>query len=237
MDWDAFYTVHHGLPREGPGDAESVALALEMAGTPRVARICDAACGPGADTLTLALLRPDALIDALDAHEGFVAQARERAQGLDRVMFEVGDMRDLEGPYDLIWCAGAIYFLGVEEGLRMFRKTLNASGAVAFTEPVRLGPLSERAERFWAEYPALTDIAGVEARIAAAGFETLGTHVLPPAAWEAYYQPLEARMAELRRGEVSPALEAVLAEHDEEIAVFRTSAGSYSYALFVVRPA
>ena len=45
MDWEAFFTVHRGLPREGPGTAEDVAWACGLAGLPEGAVICDAVCG------------------------------------------------------------------------------------------------------------------------------------------------------------------------------------------------
>jgi|GEM_PF-4683729 len=50
----AFFTVHRDLDREGPGEAADVHWALDVAGTPEDARILDAACGPGADMVTLA---------------------------------------------------------------------------------------------------------------------------------------------------------------------------------------
>ena len=54
----AFFTVHKDLPREGPGLADDVLWALKVAETPEDGAILDAACGPGADTVTLATSPP-----------------------------------------------------------------------------------------------------------------------------------------------------------------------------------
>ena len=48
-DRAAFFTVHQDLPREGPGDRESLDWALGLAGVAPEGVILDAGCGPGAD--------------------------------------------------------------------------------------------------------------------------------------------------------------------------------------------
>ena len=63
----AFFALHRDLPREGPGQAEDVHWALYTAAVPEEARICDLACGPGADTRTLAKARPHARITGIDS--------------------------------------------------------------------------------------------------------------------------------------------------------------------------
>jgi hypothetical protein len=66
MDWNAFFTVHRDLPREGPGEPADVLWALKTAGVPGAVTVLDAACGPGADTVTLADALPDATITGMD---------------------------------------------------------------------------------------------------------------------------------------------------------------------------
>ena len=78
MDMEAFFLLHRDLPREGPGAPEDVKWAVDLAGTHGEARVCDAGCGPGADTETLAELLPDAWIDALDLHPGFAEATAAR---------------------------------------------------------------------------------------------------------------------------------------------------------------
>ena len=68
-----FFEVHAGLPREGPGDRSSTARALDLARPlPAAPQVLDIACGPGAQTIDLAALLPQATITAVDLHEPFV---------------------------------------------------------------------------------------------------------------------------------------------------------------------
>ena len=233
---EAFFVVHRDLPREGPGQAEDVHWALYTAAVAEQVRICDAACGPGADTRTLAIARPKARIEAIDKMAHFVAAARERCAGLPAdITVREGDMAEIAGPYDLIWCAGALYFLGVTEGLRCWHQALAPGGRIAFSEPCFMADPSERAREFWAGYPAITDSAGIRARVAAAGYRVLGERMVVGAAWAAYYTPMRKRIALLRPG-ADAALTVALDEAETEITRWQAAPGDIAYALFVVEP-
>ncbi|WP_425090436.1 class I SAM-dependent methyltransferase [Tropicimonas sp. S265A] len=233
-NWDAFLEVHKDLPREGPGDAQSVLWALDLAKTPQNARIADLGCGPGADTAVLAQMRPEAQIAGVDMVPQFIEAARRR---VPEASFEVGDMSAPEGPLDLIWCAGAIYFLGVKEGLLGWRHALAERGCVAFSEPVLTsGSPSEAVRAFWQDYPQITDVTGVEAQIAEAGYRTLGHKLLIGAPWRAYYEPLQARLDILREGQAWDTVQRAIAEAQREIDLWAAAADDIAYALFVVTP-
>lgn len=231
-DDDAFWALHGTLDRQGPGLAADVEWAAGIAGVSRDARICDAGSGTGADLATLLSLAPEGRVTAVEAHADFAEAIVSR--GLDRVDVLQHDMAELSGPFDFIWAAGSLYFLGVTEGLRLWRDALAPGGAVAFSEICWLVPdPPDDLRRFWRQYPALSDVAGVEARIRDAGWETVATRTLDDAAWEAFYGPLEARIAELRRHDSSP----VWDEAETEIALWRRHRGALGYLLSVVRPA
>ncbi len=234
---EAFLTLYTDLAREGPGASADVGWALSVAATPDEARICDAGCGSGADTVVLAKERPRAQIEAVDKITQFVEAARKRtARFGPRVQVREGDMAELIGPYDLIWCAGAIYYLGVTEGLRLWRRALAPAGVVAFSEPCLLPRPSEAARAFWAaEYPQITDVAGIRARVEAAGYRVLGEQMQIGAAWEAYYLPMERRIASLREGATGTLAEA-LDEAEREIARWKAAPSEIAYALMVVAP-
>ncbi len=238
MTMDPFFTVHQGLPREGPGLPEDVEWALEVAQTPEEARICDAACGPGADTVVLAHARPKARIDACELHQSFVDAARAATRELgDRVQVDFRDYREISGPYDLIWCAGAAYFVGYPELLDIWRPQLAPDGAVAFSEPVWLGDdRSPEARAFWEEYPGIEDLSSIVARLDDRGWQILSQRTVIGAAWEAYYTPMTDRIAELRTGAVDAALEAAIAEAEREISLWRAAPDEIAYELFVVCP-
>ena len=234
---EAFLTLYTDLAREGPGAAADLGWALSVAATPQNARICDAGCGSGADTVTLAKERPKAQIEAVDKTAQFVAAAQKRVAPFGkRVSVRQGDMARLEGPFDLIWCAGAIYFLGVTQGLRAWRAALAPNGAVAFSEPCMLPRPSDAARAFWSvEYPQITDMAGIRARVEDAGYRVLGENLQIGAAWENYYLPMERRIASLRPG-ASDTLCAALDTAEAEIARWRAAPSEIAYALMVVVP-
>ena len=102
-------------------------------------RVLDIGCGRGAQTLVLAESSPSRIV-AVDNHPQFIDALRHKAHELgiaDRLEARVADMRRLDfadGAFDLIWCEGAIYIMGVEAALRDWRRLLRRNGHVALTE-------------------------------------------------------------------------------------------------------
>ncbi|KPP89402.1 MAG: Methyltransferase domain [Rhodobacteraceae bacterium HLUCCA08] len=247
MTRKAFFTLHRDLPREGPGDRADVAWAVALCDLPTGARICDAGCGPGADIPALLFRAPGSRVTGIDLHAPFVADATARFAREPRVEVTQGrliagadglpDPVSL-GPFDLIWCAGAIYFEGIAAALRQWRDALAPGGHVAFSEPVLLTDRpSDPVRAMWdVEYPQITDAQGIAAQVAAAGYETLATRVLPDSSWEGYYGPMERRIADLRPG-ADPELARVLDEGAEEARIWRQYRHEFGYLLSVVRPA
>ncbi|MFC2969073.1 class I SAM-dependent methyltransferase [Acidimangrovimonas pyrenivorans] len=235
---DAFFTLHDGLEREGPGDRESLDWALALAAPPPDAFMLDAGCGPGADIARLLAHAPRGRVLAMDRHAPFVARVLERFSGDGRVWAMRGDMAAPPGRYDLIWCAGALYFLGIENGLRGWRRHLAPGGRVAFSQLAwQVADPSAEARAFWAKaYPEMTDAAGVLAAVAAAGYRVLGQCWLPDAAWEAYLGPLDARCDALAPGAAED-LRAVIAEQRAEAALWRAHRDEFGYLQLVVEAA
>ncbi|QEW19896.1 trans-aconitate 2-methyltransferase [Marinibacterium anthonyi] len=231
----AFHRLYTGLDREGPGAPEDVLWALDRLGISGDARICDAGCGSGADTWTLGDALPRARIEAVEQMDHLAVEAALRCVALTNVSVRAGDMADLEGPYDLIWSAGALYFLGVSEGLRAWAPALAKGGAVAFSEPVRLAE-DAATDRFWAGYGALSDLDGIRARVEAAGFAVVDHRLIVGAPWTAYYRSLAARIVDLS-DDPDPEMQAVLAASWEEIANWRAAPDRIAYALVLARPA
>ncbi len=242
-----FLELHSNLPREGPGDRDSTARALAIAGAlPLRPRVLDIACGPGAQTLDLAALLPDATIEAVDWDPRSVTEAQRRmavAAVNQRVTVSRGDMRALGYPpasFDLIWCEGAVYVVGVERALGLWRHLLKPAGVLAFSENVWLRddrPPDVRA--FWdSAYPAMLTAQDCRALVRACGYRILGDFALPESAWwRDYYQPLAARIDALRvtHRDEPIALE-VLDGAREEIDLYRRHSAYYGYLFVVVTP-
>lgn len=236
---EGFFTLYSGLVREGPGLPDDVRWALLLAGTPVKADICDAGCGSGADAETLAEELPEARITAIDIAPSLVADARARlARFGARVEVRQGDMACLPGKFDLIWCAGAAYFLGLEAALDGWRSALKPGGRVAVSHPIySRTPPSAATRAFWQGEPGeVADLAGIEAQITAAGYQSLGYRLLVGPPWAAYYGPLVARIAALRAAGPTPALAEVLDASAREIALWNAAPEDVAYALFVVEP-
>ena len=242
-----FFELFSGLPRQGPGTAASTRRALGL--VPDVGpetRVLDVGCGTGAQTLVLAGSSP-ARIVAVDNHSPFVdelnREARERGLA-DRLEARVADMRELDfadGAFDLIWCEGAIYNVGVEAGLRDWRRLLRPGGHVAFTDACwrKPDPPAECAAFWNQEYPAIRETSALLNAVEACGYETVGHFPLPAAAWwDDYYRPLQDNVTAFRRRyrDAPDALE--LADQcQNEIDIWHACSEFYGYEFVVLRKA
>ncbi len=239
-----FFDVHSELPREAPGNAESTARALALAGPlPPRPLIADVGCGPGAQTLDLARFVPDARIVALDAHAPFLDELRRRAVAAavaDRIDVRLGDMRALPfatDTLDLLWCEGAAYVIGIPEALRLWTPLLKRAGRIALTEPIWLAPdPPPDVVANWRSYPAMTDVDGIRAVITRAGLKLLGDFTLPEAAWwDHYYGPLETRARMLATKYAGDRVaEAVLRDVAAEVDAYRRHSAYFGYQFFVM---
>ena len=90
--------------------------------------------------------------------------------------------------FDLLWCEGAAYIMGVGAALRAWRPLLRPGGRAALSEAVWLRPdPPEPARRLFADYPAMGDVAAARDLVRRSGYRLLGDFVLPQAAWMADY--------------------------------------------------
>jgi trans-aconitate methyltransferase len=237
-DWDAFFDVHRDLHREGPGLVEDVALAGQLIGISPQGYVCDAGCGPGGDLAALRQLVPRGRIDGFETVPHFVVAARGRLPADPSVRIIEASMEHLSGPYDLIWSAGAVYFLGVSRALSAWRGALADDGAVAFSHPCLFTDApSEAALAFWeAEPGGIVTETTTLAEIAAVGWQVLATRPLSEAAWRAYYDPLLARCDKLEAAGTSDSVATAIAAARKEASDWRAVAHETGYMLYIVRP-
>lgn len=237
-----FLELQLALPRNGPGSRratqEAFALLPSLRPTPR---ILDLGCGQAPEAFDL-LDVCDGSIIAVDLFEPFLDKASARATregiGDDKLAFERGDFEELEydeESFDLIWSEGAIYLLGFERGLRLWRPFVKTGGFVVVSE---LSWLRENADpvakAFWQKaYPDMGTIASNKAAAIAAGYEVLAVTTLPPKDWWTdYYTPMAHELSQMRQRH-GPL--AVLDEMREEITVFEQSPGAYSYVFYILK--
>lgn len=242
---DVFFEVQRGLPRQGPGSNDSTNKALELClKLPDNPSLLDIGCGPGMQTMALAEACSGSIIavDTCDEYLDELRQRIEQANLSDRVEVKNADMATLDLPeetFDLIWCEGAAYIMGVSAALQAWRPLLRDKGYLAFTELVWLkeNPASTVAEFFDIEYPAMTSIEAIQETVREGDYELVGDFTLPDSAWWTdYYIPLEAKLPSLRQKYVGDG-EAlgIIAMAEAEIDMRRRFGLSYGYHFFVVR--
>ncbi|MEQ8281865.1 MAG: methyltransferase domain-containing protein [Parvibaculum sp.] len=239
-----FLDLQLALPRNGPGSATATQKALSM--LPEVAegaRILDIGCGQGASSFDLLRLTKGH-VTAVDLYEPFLDKLNARAEreGVSeaRLVVKRGDMEALpfhDGAFDLVWSEGGIYLLGFARGLKLWRRFLKPGGYMAVTECTWLtDEPSAEAREFWgAAYPGMGTVAENCAAAERAGYEAVGTYVLPPEDWwQDYYTPMRARIAAMR-AVYGEAARDVLDEAETEIVLFENNPGQYSYVFYVLR--
>ena len=89
---------------------------------------------------------------------------------------------------------------------------------------------------FWADYPGMTDLAGLLEQTARAGFAPLESFVLPESCWDDYFAPVAARCDELAETAAAPGALAAIADARAEIAMWEAARGEYGYAFVVAEP-
>jgi SAM-dependent methyltransferase len=240
-----FFEIFDGLPRQGPGDTASTVKALNLIpGVGPETRVLDLGCGTGAQTRVLAQHSPARFV-AIDNHPPFVEEANRqtRALGLSgRVEARIGDMQRLDfapGSFDVIWCEGAIYVPGFEDGLTRWRPLLVPGGHMAVTEVCWSKPdVPAECAAFWAvEYPAIREPATLLEISGHCGYDIVGHFPLPSSSWwDDYYCPLQRHITEFRARHPDEQDAQELADRiQREIDIWHAYRAFYHYEFFVMR--
>ena len=140
FDFSLICEYFSSVERQGPGSAETTIKALSFVeGLTDKSLIADLGCGTGGQTITLAQHTPGQ-ITGIDLFPDFINQFNSNAEHFnlqDRVKGIIGSMDELpfrNEELDLIWSEGAIYNIGFEYGLNLWRSFLKKGGYIAVSE-------------------------------------------------------------------------------------------------------
>jgi len=243
MAMEYFYELFTDLPRQGPGCREATIRALGLLkDLPPNPRVLDIGCGCGMQTQILAQELKTKIL-AIDNHRPLLDHL-DRAAARNGLEIETRELSMIDMPFeeesfDLLWAEGSIFIIGLARGLKDFRTYLKPDGYLAFTELCWFvsDPPAEIKTYFDNVYPDIRPADEVRRMAAASGYRVIESFNLPDRAWwDDYYTPMLERMEELKvkNAGITDA-EAVYANCEAEIEMFRRHSKSYGYTFFVLQ--
>jgi ubiquinone/menaquinone biosynthesis C-methylase UbiE len=211
---------------------------------PDDAKILDVGCGSGTQTRDLAAL-VTGIITAVDNHQPFldILNARAKEAGLQGKIRTVNASMDAlpfePGQFDLIWSEGAIFIVGFEQGLSLWKPFLKKGGYMVVSDAAWFvsNPPQELVQ-WWEEKGYVPGTEGqLREQIEKTGLRLVATYRLPEAGWwENYHVPMLARVDELRKTHGSdPVCAALLDSFVEEAETYRKYKSDHGYTFFVMQ--
>jgi len=241
----ALIELHLGLDRLGPGDDKfSKFIIDQIPELPPNPRIADLGCGAGAGTLILAE-KFRCTVKAVDFSREFLGQllvrARQKglAQFIEIIECDIGNLEWRAATLDLIWSEGAAYNITFTGALRAWRPLLVEGGVAVISEMNYFsthlpGSAARHLQRL---YPDIKPESKNVDLINSSGFEVLGVHRLPSAAWwDNYYGPLRKKISAIDKSD-DRALQDVIRDTQAEMDFFKVHEKDYGYTYFIMRAA
>ena len=238
--------LHKGTDRQGPGSKEDTLKALSFVDLPqdRVLKVADLGCGSGGQTITLAE-NLNADVAAVDLFSPFLEELDKRAEEAgvhDRVRSleqSIDDLKFPENSLDLIWSEGAIYNIGFENGIKLWKDYLRPGGYLAVSEITWItGSRPKEVEDFWNQaYPEIDSASNKISLLEENGYSLAGYFYLSEASWlKQYYAPLEKRFASFLEAHDHSELAAkVVEDNKSEIDLYKKYKAYYSYGFYVAK--
>jgi SAM-dependent methyltransferase len=233
---DRLWSIYAGLDFLTPGARETVGIVSTLLPATAGACVLDVAYGKGAGAFVLAE-RHDCTVLGVDVH-AFAARVARRAaeRGLGgRIAFAIGDGGRLpvrDGVFDVAICIGAPSIVGTERCIAEMARALRPGGALVVSDWVwARKPVPPEAIPLGYDIEPLT-LDEYTAIVRRAGIDVVSAEPLLQSAWDAYYEPLRARIASMHaeRQDIPKPLE-------EELRIYDSGLGPtwWRYAVVVGR--
>lgn len=236
---------HKHNERQGPGSEETTLKALSF--IPHLnekTKILDIGCGTGAQTITLGM-NTDAQITAIDMLPQFLEELMKKVKENDltkRITAKEMLMDSLtieDDSLDLIWSEGAIYNIGFEKGLSLWRKHLKDGGHIAVSEiSWTKDSRPTEIEKYWVDaYPEIDTIENKLSILEKSGYTPITYFELDENCWiDNYYQPLLEKTEEFIKkhnynDEVKEFIEQIKIEAD----MYNKFKDFYNYVFYIAK--
>ncbi|WP_373839905.1 methyltransferase domain-containing protein [Methanospirillum sp.] len=237
-----FLNFYADLPRQGPGEGRITTSVLGLlTDLPLHPVTIDMGCGSGVQTLELA--RAGCQVTAVDLYPVILDHLIERICNEDPMLLITPVCASMDtfrpaAPVDLIWSEGAVYIIGFEKGLSLWKEHVKVGGYVVVSELTWFtSHPPSRLKEFWEqEYPSMKTESVNQEIIGKCGYRWMGSVVLPDSAWDAFYAPQKEKITLLRdTGSLSKGEEEVLTTIEEEIRLFEEYRGMYGYVFYLMQ--
>ncbi len=241
-----FYEVFENMPRQGPGDNNSTrrAYALIKDQLPSRPEILDIGCGKGVQTLELAKISKGKVI-AVDNHQFFLdcLEAEAEKNGLHSMISCINaDMASLpfrEKSFDVIWSEGAVFVIGIREGLKQWKNYLRKEGFLVLSDLVWLQDKRPEELIHYLEQEGIVLLTRDQVLASAGleGYSLIAHFTLPRTSWiEEYILPQEKILPALKKkyafiGEAMQTFKSFELEHQ----MFRKYLGYFGYEFLIWR--
>lgn len=239
-----FYEVFCSLPRGGPGDNASTKKAFSyLKNVPAEPLILDIGCGHGMQTLELARISKGTII-ALDNYQPFLDILMKNAikEGVEkRILLKHQSMLGMDfhnETFDIIWCEGALFVMGFQNGLKTCYQLLKNKGYFVVSEAVLFSPnLPEPLKKFWDEvYPSILDIQSTLSLIKDEDFDVVSHFTLPKSCWVDFYSHMNEKINELKKKYQNNTIALqVLENFEKEAAMYDRYSDYYGYEFFIMQ--
>jgi len=186
-------------------------------------RILDIGCGSGVPTIELAKLSNGEII-GIDIDQSLLEKLKtkieeegfsNRVKTMKCSLFEI-DLPDES--FDIIWAEGSISVIGFEKGLKKWNRLLKVNGFLVVHHEIR-------------------NISNRLKKIPSCGYRLVNCFSLPEDAWwTEYYNPLEARIKELRmKHNNNPEALKILEKYQDEIDMVKKNPKKYGSAFYIMQ--
>ncbi len=204
-----FYEVFENIPRQGPGMNSSTRKAYKLIkiNVPEKPEILDIGCGKGIQTIELARIS-EGEITAIDNYPYFLdclQKDAERSGFSNKIKCIQADMNKMpfgSSSFDLIWSEGAVFVMGIKEGLKSWKSFLKQKGYIVLTDLVWLTDSrpDEITNYFEEECLYVLTIPEVIAEAERNGYDCPAHFTLPDKGWtDEYFLPQQQIIDRLRK--------------------------------------